>query len=281
MATTGPVFFSFFCLSVNLLIINVFPSPASGCTRCVHQSKLAYYAYDGAVDVGACGYGSFASSLYGGNVGGVSYSLYRNVVGCSACYQIRCTDPKLCNQTGKTIVATDFTPNNQADFVVPQRTFSSLAIGDNGRELVRRGIIDIEYKRVPCEYKGQNMLVKVDRLSQYPRYLAVQFLYQGGQTDIMNVDVAQVGTSDWQKMARNYGAVWDIENPPGGALQFRFVVTSGYAGKKLQANKSVLPSDWKTGGVYDSGLQITDVALGDCDPCHDSADSGWVIDRSL
>ena len=46
--------------------------------------------------------------------------------------------------------------------------------------------------RVPCEYKGQNMVVKVDESSEYPYYLAVQFLYQGGQTDIVIVDVAQV-----------------------------------------------------------------------------------------
>ena len=46
--------------------------------------------------------------------------------------------------------------------------------------------------RVPCEYKGQNMVVKVDKSSEYPYYLVVQFLYQGGQMDIVIVDVAQV-----------------------------------------------------------------------------------------
>ena len=45
---------------------------------------------------------------------------------------------------------------------------------------------------VPCEYKGQNMVVKVNESSEYPYYLAMQFLYQGGQTDIVIVDVAQV-----------------------------------------------------------------------------------------
>jgi hypothetical protein len=46
--------------------------------------------------------------------------------------------------------------------------------------------------RVPYEYKGQNMAVKVDKNSQYPYYLAMQFLYQGGQTEIVIVDVSQV-----------------------------------------------------------------------------------------
>jgi len=36
------------------------------------------------------------------------------------------------------------------------------------------------------------MAIKVDKSSNYPDYLAVQFLYQGGQTDIAAVEVAQV-----------------------------------------------------------------------------------------
>ena len=39
------------------------------------------------------------------------------------------------------------------------------------------------------------MVVKVDESSEYPYYLAVQFLYQGGQMDIVIVDVAQVNLS--------------------------------------------------------------------------------------
>lgn len=42
--------------------------------------------------VGACGYGSFAATLYGGNVGGSSRDLYRNGVACGACYQANPTN---------------------------------------------------------------------------------------------------------------------------------------------------------------------------------------------
>ena len=82
-----------------------------------------------------------------------------------------------------------------------------------------------------------------------------------------------MGTSGWHYMTHNHGAVWDIQKPPGGALQFRFVVTSGYDGKWLWSRNSVPPSDWKSGVVYDFGLQITDVDLGNCNPC-DGDDSG-------
>jgi hypothetical protein len=45
--------------------------------------------------------------------------------------------------------------------------------------------------RVPCEYKHRNLSVRVEK-SRVPNKLAVRFLYQGGQTDIVAVDVAQV-----------------------------------------------------------------------------------------
>ncbi|EHA8589433.1 hypothetical protein COCNU_scaffold009787G000010 [Cocos nucifera] len=43
-------------------------------------------------------------------------------------------------------------------------------------------------------------------------------------------------------------------------MQFRMVVTGGYDGKWVWAQKAVLPVEWKTGLVYDSGVQITDIA---------------------
>lgn len=70
-------------------------------------------------------------------------------------------------------------------------------------------------------------------------------------------------------MSRNYGAIWDTSRVPNGPLQFRFVVTSGFDGKQYWA-KSVMPADWKNGSIYDSGLQINDIAQEGCSPCDDS-----------
>lgn len=49
-----------------------------------------------------------------------------------------------------------------------------------------------EWCRVPCEYKKQNLAVRVEESSKKPDYLAIKILYQGGQTEIVGVDVAQV-----------------------------------------------------------------------------------------
>lgn len=47
--------------------------------------------------------------------------------------------------------------------------------------------------RIPCDYQKQkNLGIRVEESSRKPHYLAIKFLYQGGQTEIVAVDVAQV-----------------------------------------------------------------------------------------
>lgn len=153
--------------------------------------------------------------------------------------------------------------------------------------------------RIPCDYENKNLSIRVEENSRRPNYLAIKFMYQGGQTDIVGVDVAvvsaytepvrfsrmdrshlrfvagantfsldrQVGSSNWQFMRRDYGPVWSTSRAPAGPLQFRMVVTAGYDGKWVWAQSAVLPTDWKTGSVYDSGVQIDDIAQEGCDPC--------------
>lgn len=84
----------------------------------------------------------------------------------------------------------------------------------------------------------------------------------------------QVGYSNWDYMGRNYGAVWETKKPlPKGPLQLRFVVTSGYDGKWIWA-KYVLPADWRPGLIYDTGVQISDIAKEGC-PTEQCGDGQW------
>ncbi|KAK7264080.1 hypothetical protein RJT34_31683 [Clitoria ternatea] len=254
-------------------LISLLASSATACDRCVHQTKATFFHNATTLSSGACGYGSFALGLSkAGHLAVGVPSLFKNGAGCGACYKIRCKNPNLCTKPGIKVVLTDLNHNNETDysFVLNNRAFTAMALKGMGPQILKLGVVDIEYKRVPCVYKDQNLAIRVEESSKKPDYLAIKFLYQGGQTEIVGVDVAQVGSSNWVFMSRNYGAVWDTNRVPKGELQFRLVVTAGYDGKWVWAQK-VLPADWETGVVYDTGLQITDIAQEGCSPCDDGS----------
>ncbi|KAL7118458.1 hypothetical protein ACP275_02G002700 [Erythranthe tilingii] len=259
--------FGVICSLVTLLLA----SYATACDRCVHQSKVSFFSKPQALLSGSCGYGSLAIGFNEGRLAAASPSIYKDGAACGACFQIRCKDERICSKEGTRVLVSDRNDDdNKTDFVVSSRAFMAMAKKGMAQQFLKLGLADVEYKRVPCdEYKNKNLGVRVEESSQKPNYLAVKLLYQGGQTEVVAMDVAQVGSSNWNYMSRKYGAVWDTSRVPNGPLQFRFVVTAGFDGKWYWA-KTVLPSDWKTGSIYDSGLQITDIAQEGCSPCDDS-----------
>ncbi|KAK4848161.1 hypothetical protein QYF36_009919 [Acer negundo] len=247
------------CFLINFFLLMT--SSVNACQRCVHQSKAAYFNTDSALSSGACGYGSLAPGFNGGHVAGGVPSLYNTGAGCGACFQIRCKNKNLCSKSGTIVVVTDLNHNNKTDFVLSSRAFTAMANNGKDQDILKHGIVDVEYKRVPCDYKNKNLAVRVEESSRKSEYLAIKILYQGGQTEIVGAEVAQVGSSSWKYMTRNYGAVWNTSRVPNGELQFRFVVTSGYDGKYIWA-QHVLPENWKPGMIYDSGVQINDINIG-------------------
>ncbi|KAF9684552.1 hypothetical protein SADUNF_Sadunf04G0129900 [Salix dunnii] len=258
-------------MALFLCFLFLIVSYAAACDRCVHQSKVAYFSRASALSSGACGYGSMAIGFNSGNLAAAVSSLYKDGAGCGACFQASTRDHTTCLLyicKGTSVIVTDLNRNNQTDFVLSSRAFMAMAKKDRGQELLKEGIVGVEYKRVPCEYKNQNLAVRVEESSKNPNYLAIKLLYQGGQTEVVAIDFAKVGSSNWGFLSRNYGAVWDSDRVPSGGLQFRFVVTAGFDGKTIWA-RNVLPEDWKPGMTYDSGVQITDIAKEGCSPCDD------------
>uniref|UniRef100_A0A7N0V8E1 Expansin-like EG45 domain-containing protein n=1 Tax=Kalanchoe fedtschenkoi TaxID=63787 RepID=A0A7N0V8E1_KALFE len=169
------LYVSFFCFLV---------ASVGACDRCLHQSKAAFFSSPAALNTGACGYGSLAIGFNGGHQAADAPSIFMDGAGCGACFQIRCKDPKVCSKTGTKIIVTDLNKSNKTDFVLSSRAFRAMANKGMDRELIRMGIADVEYRR-------QNLAVRVEDQARRHTYLAVKFLYQGGQTEIVGVDVYQ------------------------------------------------------------------------------------------
>ncbi|XP_077235162.1 expansin-like B1 isoform X2 [Tasmannia lanceolata] len=204
---------------------------------------------------GACGYGGFGRNINGGDVGAVT-KLYRDGTGCGACYQVRCTQPQFCKENGVNIVVTDHGQGDNTDFILSPSGFVKLSRPNMAAELIAQGVIEIEYKRVSCQYPGYNLMFKIHEQSKFPDYLAIIFLYQAGHKDIIAVELWQEDCQEWREMRRAYGGVWDMANPPRGAINLRFLAT-GDEGQRWVQLRSVIPSDWKAGVAYDSAIQLT------------------------
>ena len=120
--------------------------------------------------------------------------------------------------------------------------------------------------RIPCTYKNKNLMVRVEEWSQKPYYLALKLVYQGGQTEIKGIEIAEVGSDNWESMKRNYGAIWDTNKVLEGALQLKIVVASRYNNENIYWATYDLPDDWKNGEMYDTGVQIDDIVNQKCPP---------------
>ncbi|KAL2936922.1 Expansin-like A3, partial [Bienertia sinuspersici] len=224
-----------FLLSFIFLFIS---SASAACNQCV-LSKAAFFASSKGLSTGACGYGPLALNMYGGHVAAAAPSLYKKGEGCGACYQIRCKNSGICSARGTEIVVSDIHTGNTTDFVLSSRAFRAMALPGKDKQLLQIGIANVEYRRVPCVYKGQNLTIRVAEFSKPPNYLAIQVLYQG---------------------------VFDTSNAPTGKLMLRFIINSGFDARYFQAGE-VLPANWKPGVMYQSKAQIKDVALDGCAPC--------------
>ncbi|KAL3619434.1 hypothetical protein CASFOL_037004 [Castilleja foliolosa] len=206
---------------------------------------------------GACGFGEYGRTVNNGVVSGVS-RLYKNGSGCGACYQVRCTIPGLCSGVGTKVIVTDYGEGHYTDFIISVTGYASLAASPStAAELFAYGVVDVEYRRVPCVHVGYNLMLKVHEKSSWPSYLAILPMYVSGVYDIIGVQVWVQECKEWRGMRKVYGAVWDMENPPIAVTNVRLqVVMSEGQVVKLVEMPNVIPTYWKPGVVYDTGFQL-------------------------
>lgn len=224
------------------------------------QSRAAYYpnSQEKGTDVGACGFGSFGATVNGGDVSAAS-NLYRNGVGCGACYQVRCSNSAYCSDKGVTVVITDHGSSGNTDFILSQRAFGRMALNTNAAaSLLALGVVDIEYRRVSCSYPNKNITVKIDKSSSNPHYLAFVIWFQQGSRDITAVQLCETQNFVCKLLDRSHGAVWTTTTPPSGPLSLRML----FSDEKEEGDKAWvapvnnIPQDWNAGQIYDLGVQV-------------------------
>ncbi|KVH95253.1 expansin-like B1 isoform X2 [Cynara cardunculus var. scolymus] len=224
------------------------------------HSRAAYYpdSDDKGSETGRCGYGSFGATINYGDVAAAS-DLYRDGVGCGACYQVRCMNSKDCSDEGVTVVITDQGSSDRTDFIMSKKAFRKMAQSTYAASsLLAQGIVDIEYRRVSCSYPGNNITIKIDESSDYPYYLAFVIWYQQGQKDITAVQLCETKDFNCKLLDRSYGSVFTTTSPPSGSLSLRMLLSGEDGDEKWIVPVNIIPENWKKGDIYDTGVQIAE-----------------------
>ncbi|CAL9044539.1 unnamed protein product, partial [Musa banksii] len=223
------------------------------------QSRAAYYPNSDktGTETGACEYGSFGATLNDGDVS-ASSSLYRNGVGCGACYQVRCTDAKYCSNDGVMIIITDAGVSGNTEFILSQHAFARMGQNaDLGASLLSLGALGIEYRRVSCSYPSKNITFKIDQSSNHPSYFAFQIWDQQGNKDVTAVQLCETENLTCKLLERSHGAVWAVVSPPSGPLSVRMLQSGGDdRDETWVVPPNNIPQNWTSGAIYDSGIQV-------------------------
>ncbi|KAL4323325.1 hypothetical protein GQ457_11G000750 [Hibiscus cannabinus] len=206
-------------------------------------------------DGGSCGYGgSVAQAPFSSLVSAVGPSLYKSGKGCGACYEVKCTSNSACSGKPATVVVTDECPgcvSESTHFDLSGSSFGAMAKSGQAEKLRDAGVLQIQYRKVECNYPGTTIAFHVDSGSN-PSYFATLIEYENGDGDLASVDLKQALDSDsWQPMQQSWGAVWKLD--AGSQLQAPLSIrlTSLDSGNTIVAT-SVIPAGWEPGKTYRS-----------------------------
>lgn len=211
-------------------------------------------------DGGACGYGGaveqppFSSMISAGGP-----SLYESGKGCGACYEVKCTENSACSGSPVEVVITDECPGcggaDKVHFDLSGTAFGAMAVSGQAQKLRDAGILQIQHRRVKCNYRGTSLAFHVDSGSN-ANYFACLIEYEDGDGDLAKVELKEATDSaTWKPMQQSWGAVWKLD--AGGPLKppFSLRLTTVESGRTLVLN-NVIPAGWTPGQTYRSSVNF-------------------------
>ncbi|XP_073158520.1 expansin-B6-like [Henckelia pumila] len=206
---------------------------------------------------GACGFADdVAIAPYNGMISAGNHNIFKSGKGCGNCYQVKCHKHPSCSGSPLTLTITDECPgacnNVPYHFDLSGKAFGLLAKHGQENALRKAGIIDIEFQRVPCNYKS-NIVFKIDEGSN-PHYLAFAVEYIGGDGDLGEVELTP-SNSKAITMEQSWGATWKAGIPIGVKGPYSVKITTIESRRSIVA-KNVIPVDWAPGKYYHGRVDL-------------------------
>ncbi|KAK1409682.1 hypothetical protein QVD17_36211 [Tagetes erecta] len=185
----------------------------------------------GAGSGGACGWSNdvqsppFSAMIAAGNA-----NIYLQGKGCGNCYQILCTRVPYCSMNPITVTITDECPgacnNVPFAFDLSGTAFGAMSSPGQAENLRNFGRVDVQYRRVPCNYGNTTIAFKIDPMAN-PYWFAIAVKFCGGDGGLRSIEVASNGSQQFRWMENIWGAVWAAQVDPSFHGPYTFRLTSG------------------------------------------------------
>ncbi|CAL4983318.1 unnamed protein product [Urochloa decumbens] len=174
---------------------------------------------------GACGFKNVNLPPFSAMTSCGNQPLFKDGKGCGSCYQIRCLNHPACSGNPETVMITDmnYYPVAKYHFDLSGKAFGAMAQPGRNNELRHTGIIDIQFKRVPCIYPGKT------------------------------VDIMEGNSGWWMPMRESWGSIWRMDSKRRLQGPFSLRITNE-SGQTLVAYQ-VIPANWAPNTYYRSNIQ--------------------------
>ncbi|KAK1390174.1 Expansin/Lol pI [Heracleum sosnowskyi] len=213
---------------------------------------------DGPGSGGACGFDKdVGQSPYSAMISAGNAKIFLSGHGCGQCYQVQCSASQFCSGQPITVTITDECPgacnNVPFHFDLSGHAFGAMAKPGLENNLRQLGQVNIQFRRVPCNYWGAKIAFKIDQHIN-PNYFASAIEYINGDGDIRSMQVRPANSGQWIPMQQSWGATWSANINPStkGPLSFRITTSSG---KSIEADNAV-PANWAAGAKYMSNVNF-------------------------
>ncbi|KAJ1296304.1 hypothetical protein BS78_01G289900 [Paspalum vaginatum] len=205
---------------------------------------------------GACGFKHTNQYPFSSMTSCGNEPIFKDGKGCGSCYQIRCvkSNHPACSGVAQTVVITDmnYYPVAKYHFDLSGTAFGAMATSGLNDKLRHAGIIDMEFRRVPCNFPGLTINFVVQHGSN-PMYLAVLVEFEDKDGDVVQVDIMENNSGHWEAMHESWGSIWRIDpnHPLKGPYSLRITNESG---RQLVA-KNIIPANYIPDTNYRSYIQ--------------------------
>ncbi|XP_006662045.1 expansin-B6 isoform X1 [Oryza brachyantha] len=211
---------------------------------------------------GACGFKNVNQYPFMSMTSCGNEPLFKDGKGCGSCYQIRCQNNPACSGNPETVIITDmnYYPVAKYHFDLSGTAFGAMARPGLNDQLRHAGIIDIQFRRVPCNFPGLKVNFHVEEGSN-PVYFAVLVEYEDLDGDVVQVDLMESksayggATGVWTPMRESWGSIWRLDANHRLQAPFSIRIRSD-SGKTLVAN-NVIPANWSPNSNYRSIVQFS------------------------